>query len=325
MNKHNVSCVECEEVPCGLCGSVVHAAIAQGYDYEYQTTTQQFTFVQCAQCGHIFLSPRPKMAYAHIIYPSNYYTLEGRHSAQSSKIISFFKKKIIENRLSFFKDFFTKPVRVLEIGCGDCSLLLSLKHKFPHIACTGVDLAFTETIRAACTHADIALRQGPIEDITLGDSSYDLVILNQLIEHLWHPAQVIAKISRSIAPGGMLSIETVNVCGYDRKFFSKSFWGGYYFPRHMNLFSFESLGALLKRNNFKIVKRYSLLAPIIWTFSFHALVCHTPGKMRTALGKFFADRNPFCLALFAMVDCIALILRCTTSNQKIIARKVLEE
>lgn len=321
MNKDSLFLLECEEVPCGLCGCVAHTTVAQGYDYEYQTTTQQFTFVQCAQCGHIFLNPRPKMAYAHIIYPPNYYTLEGRHCAQSSKIISFFKKKIIENRLSFFRKSLARPMRVLEIGCGDCSLLLSLKQRFPHITCTGVDLAFTETIRTACTRAHITLLEGPIEEVILTNDSYDLVILNQLIEHLWHPAQVIAKISQGIAPGGMLSIETVNVNGYDRKLFSKSFWGGYYFPRHMNLFSFESLSALLNRNNFKIIKRYSLLAPIIWTFSFHALFCHVPGKKRTIAKRFFTDRNPFCLGFFTLIDWVALLLRVTTSNQKIIAQK----
>ena len=321
MNEDVLKKLDCEEISCCICGSNSNRSVSRGYDYEYQTTQQEFTFVQCNNCGHLFLNPRPKITCADLIYPPNYYTLAGRHSADRSKIISFFKNKIILNRLSYFKPFFDKPMSLLEIGCGDCSLLLSLKAKFPHLICHGVDIRFSELHRRACRDIGIELIQGPIETVDLPDNTYDLIIMNQLLEHLWYPEDVIAKIYRVLSKGGMVSIETVDSSGYDRILFSRSFWGGYYFPRHMNLFSDEGLRKLLEQNGFKISCSYSLLAPIVWTFSFHAALSHNPNWLNSILGKFFTDSNPLCLAMFAVIDLIALSIGLTTSNQKIIAKK----
>ena len=318
----NLTDIECEIVNCALCGSDSSESIAKGFDYEYWTSKKEFALVRCTHCGHCYLNPRPPKEASLQIYPSYYYTLDGRHEKKSSHIISFLKGIIVQKRLSFFKQYLRKPISILEIGSGDCSLLITLKTKFPQVRCVGVDLNFSETQRTECENLNIALIEGAIEDVTLPDNEYDLVIMNQLIEHLWHPVKVLQNIHRSLSPGGMVSIETVNLEGYDRFFFKESCWGGYYFPRHMHLFSFDTLRKLLEQTEFKIIKQHSLLAPIVWTFSFHALFCRTPEQSKSLLSSFFSDRNPLCLFLFTCLDIVAISIGLTTSNQKIIACKI---
>jgi ubiquinone/menaquinone biosynthesis C-methylase UbiE len=311
----------CEYTTCALCTDDSQEVIANGYDYEYWTSEQKFSFVQCKKCGHIYLNPRPVSNEAEQIYPKNYYTLTGRHLATSNKLIAYMKSKIITNRLAFFNEIFKKPINLLEIGCGDCALLIELKKKYPHINCTGVDITFSEERMTICADVGVNLIRGKIEEIELPGNYYNLVIMNQLIEHLWDPQDVIKKIHHCLASEGMISIETVNISGYDRQFFSKACWGGYYFPRHLNLFSSKTLRQFLLDNGFEIQKQYSLLAPVIWTYSIHAFLCPGPEEKESWTYRFFSDSNPLCLGFFAIIDIIAILSKFTTSNQKIIARK----
>jgi SAM-dependent methyltransferase len=166
------------------------------------------------------------------------------------------------------------------------------------------------------------LIEAPLESASLPEAEFDLVIMNQLIEHLWNPVAAMTKISSALRNNGHVSIETVNLNGYDRKLFKDGYWGGYYFPRHLNLFTPESLDRLLSKSGLDVVNSYSLVAPIVWAFSMHAVLSARPDSLFARLAmRFFTDKNPFCLALFTFLDLTAIICGVATSNQKMIAKK----
>jgi len=310
-----------EKTACAICGSSEYEIIAQGYDYQYWTSQQIFYFVKCSACGHLYLNPRPTINAAELIYPPNYYTRSGRHSKESSNLIAAFKSKVIRRRLAPLRAYLRSGSRILDVGCGDCELILGLKETFPEIEVEGLDLMVDPIVRRRCQNAGISIVEAAAETADLRENSYDLIIMNQLIEHLWQPGEIIRRFHRSLRPGGAISIETINTAGYDRKFFQKGKWGGYYFPRHLNLFNFETLARFLAENNFVVTDQFSLLAPIVWAFSWRAFFCPTAAKKGTIFSRFFLDSNPLCLALFTMVDLIALAAGMTTSNQKVIAVK----
>ena len=214
-----------------------------------------------------------------------------------------------------------KPFRILEVGCGDCDLLLAMKRKYPLAECHGLDLQFTDRQREACKLAGITLITSPIEKAGLGEGLYDLVILNQLIEHTWNPVEVLRSIHRAMASSGRITISTVNLDGYDRRFFYAHYWGGYYIPRHLVLFNNKTLQAILEKSGFIFEKYRPLVAPVVWTFSFHARLISSHNRLLKFLGKFMVDRNPLVLGVFTAVDILALAVGLTTSNQQIIARK----
>lgn len=322
LNNYNISNdIILEEVSCILCGRHESTLVAEGYDFEYWTSKKSFSYVQCNNCGHLYLNPQPIPESSSQIYPSNYYTHSGRHTEKSSKLISTFKKHVIRKRLKYILSKLPENPNILEIGCGDCSLLMDLKTIVPSAQLTGLDIAFTDDIKRMCQANNITNIEDKVENANLPYNEYDLVIMNQLIEHLWDPALAFKKIHKSLKKRGMISIETINTSGYDRCFFKKDFWGGYYFPRHLNIFSFESLRRLLEKYGFCVVKQSSLLAPIVWAFSFHALCSSKPHNEETFADKFFTDKNPLCLAIFTVIDIIARIFCLTTSNQKTIAKK----
>lgn len=312
---------DCESIPCPLCNRAADRAIASGLDTEYDTCAQPLTFVECTHCGHTYLNPRPPMASSDLMYPGDYYTLAGRHGKRGSLVIAHLKRRIIRRRLTFFDNLFKQEqAAILEVGCGDCSLLIELKKMYPHLACTGVDLAFGPHERRECDRLGIRLIEQAVEHVQLKDATYDLVIMNQIIEHLWNPLPILVKLAAALRPGGMISIETVNLDGYDRRFFYNGAWGGYYFPRHLNLFSSGALSSLLQQTGFRVEKSYSLLAPIVWIFSLRAWLAIKFGDLPN-LRRLLNDKNPLALAAFTLIDALALFLGKTTSNQKIIAKK----
>jgi len=314
--------ISLEAISCSYCGSDKSSPITSGYDYEYRTTNDQFFFVECRECSHVFLNPRPTIESAGIIYPSDYYTFQGRHEKSSSSIVSFFKQIVIQSRIppipAGLRD---KPFGILEVGCGDCSLLVELKKKYPLADCTGLDLRFTPAQQETCDKHGIKLVASPIEEADLGENRFDLVIMNQLIEHTWHPVEVLKKIARALKSGGQITISTVDLDGYDRKFFYDHFWGGYYIPRHLHLFNGKTLRATLEKSGLAFEKHKSLVAPIVWIFSFHARLTSSPAGILRWLGRYMVDRNPLLLGIFTIVDIVALAIGLTTSNQQVIAKK----
>ena len=314
--------ISLEQTCCILCGGCDSQPVAQGFDFVYWTSYQRFVIVACSQCGHVFLNPRPQESAASPDLSPQLLYLGGTAHQSILPMARLCQVPGGASASSFFRHLLVEGCHVLEIGCGDCELLLGLKRAFPAVKVTGIDLALPESARKACSSIGINLIESAVENVDLGQETFDLVIMNQVIEHLWDPGLVLAKIQRALRPNGYVSLETPNLSGYDRRLFGRSYWGAYYFPRHLNLFSFATLSEFLQKYGIKIVKQYSLVAPIIWTFSLRGYFAPTQARRRSLAARFFTDRNPVSLAVFSIVDLIALLLGKVTSNQKTIARKV---
>jgi len=314
---------DCVETVCLICGSGDSTVVARGKDYEYRTSEHDFTFVACSSCGHVYLNPRPAEHSLHLAYPDNYYTIAGRHTSRQSKFIARLKSFVIKRRLRFFQEILNGRSRVLEVGCGDGALLVDLKTRNPQLELVGLDLALSKETIKMCKDRGIFLMETTVEQAELGHDRFDLIIMNQVIEHVPDPAIVMRNLAKALTPGGYISIETPNRDGYDRAIFRRSYWGGYYFPRHLHLFDQAGLKSCVETSGLNVVHQAHLLAPIIWIFSVHALLFHglNEGRTKNVLSEIFSDRNLFCLAVFTLVDLLARLAGFSTSNQKIIGRK----
>ncbi|MGO7636589.1 hypothetical protein [Rhizobium leguminosarum] len=116
-------------------------------------------------------------------------------------------------------------------------------------------------------------------------------------------------------------IETPNTYGWDRRLFTGGAWGGYYFPRHLNLYSFERLAELLRRLGLAVESQRNLPAPLIWIYSLQGAVQARFG-WKSPLTKIFGVKNIPLIAAFAFLDIAAIAMRFKTSNQQAISRKV---
>ena len=306
--------VEVEPTACAVCGATAATPVASGRDYEYHSSPDTFTFVRCNSCAHVFLNPRPTTRMAPVIYPSNYYTVSGTHHTASLSLLGRMKDRVLVRRLARVLPLLPPSGQVLEIGAGDGSLLLALRSARPDVKLYALDLRFAPERMKALEARGIECIEGLLEDSAL-PSGCDLVIMNQLIEHLWELDGGLRKIGAAVRTGGLVSIATPNLQGYDRRWFSQDAWGGYHFPRHLNLFTPESLGRLLARYGFRLAQRTNLAAPLIWL----ATSQNIAGRYGVRARWFLSESNLPLLAAFTTLDLLMTALGGATSNQQVIA------
>jgi 2-polyprenyl-3-methyl-5-hydroxy-6-metoxy-1,4-benzoquinol methylase len=96
--------------------------------------------------------------------------------------------------------------RVLDVGCGSGEFLANLKHL--GAITTGIDLS-SEAVKAARINGVNNVLQISISDFQDYDK-YDLIVLNDIIEHPLDPLILIEKVKSLLKIGGLLMIWTPN-------------------------------------------------------------------------------------------------------------------
>lgn len=311
--------IKTEMTPCSVCGSGEFRIAATGKDYIYHGTNAGFQYVCCTDCGHYYLNPRPAPSSISLMYPANYGTFSNRFRASQS-ILGRVKTAVNQRRIGPSLAVLPLGAKVLDAGCGNGELLLAIRSKRPDLHLTGLDWHFPEPTRAALEAAAIVLIESPLESAKLADMHFDMIMLLQLIEHLWEPEKSVQRMADALKPGGHILIETPNTDGWDRRFFADGAWGGYYFPRHLNLYNFQRLADLLRKSGLSIVSQKNLPAPLIWIYSLQALVQQRFG-WRSKLSAVFGVKNLLLIGFFAVLDMAAAAIGMQTSNQQAVAIK----
>ncbi len=310
--------LQVETTSCIVCGSASGRAVAQGKDYLHASSDQLYQFFECAECSHLYLNPRPKIEEIARLYPSDYVTFTDAFKGDQS-VLAKLKDSVLVSRFKSLADALPGDMKLLDVGCGDAQFLLALRRKYPKARLTGLDWYFSPSVLDQLRAANIEAITGTIESAWLCEGEYDVITMNQLIEHVWDVKLVLDRACRALKPGGLLALETPNRQGWDRRFFKSGAWGGYYWPRHLNLFSRPHLAQLSQARGLRVVTSVRLLAPPCWILSFRFSL-QRAGLNR--LARLFPDTSVILLAGFAMIDTIATLLGAETSNQKLILKKL---
>jgi SAM-dependent methyltransferase len=187
-----------ERVPCNYCGAD-DATVVFG-----PGVAQLNQIVRCNHCGLMFASPRQRVPdhveIAHYdpsfdpFQPDNTRVLKER-----LQVKDYVKTRALLNRL------YPQRGKLLEIG-SSLGFLLDAFRK-DNWTVRGV-----EPFYQACRHAreDLGLEviNGILETAALEDASFDVVLLNHVIEHLDDPSRTLREVNRILKPGGHFVIET---------------------------------------------------------------------------------------------------------------------
>ena len=109
----------------------------------------------------------------------------------------------IDNRLGKIVGYCeaAKPASLLDIGCGEGTLLNELSTKLKGTKLYGTDVYTQNPEKWSYQVSDITRR------IEFEDNTFDVVVLGEVIEHVPDPDFVLGEISRVLKPGGRLIVQ----------------------------------------------------------------------------------------------------------------------
>ena len=255
-----------DRVKCCVCEQDDANPVGVGADFEYRTSSDVFVAMRCGNCGLVYLDPRPEISEFETIYPANYHAFD--FSEADFGIVHKIRSRLEARRvLSWCKDL-PAGARILDVGCGDgfhLNLLKQYGEKSWRLEGIDIDRRAVETAEKS----GLKVHKGTVESLKLPENSYDFAFMIQTIEHVAHPEKVLAAVFEILKPGARLVVVTDNTDSVDFRLFKNSYWGGYHFPRHWNLFNRRSLTKLAAKCGFEMAGLTTQVSPVNWIYSIH--------------------------------------------------------
>lgn len=247
---------------CILCGSSKFKFMYFSKDRMFNLQGK-FTVKKCSKCSLVFLDPQPNQTLLKNHYPSvNYYSYYRSKRRGLFEILReyLFKHYYSTNVLSKLVSTFIQNVpaipsyvengKVLDIGCGDGDTLAQLQKLGWEVFGLDIDSRAVEI----ATKRGINTQLGTFREISkYPDNYFDAIRLYHVIEHLDDPGLCLSLIRKKLKKNGELLIGTPNVKSIVA-FLFRSYWYNLDTPRHLFLFSPQTLGKLLDKNDFLINK-----------------------------------------------------------------------
>jgi SAM-dependent methyltransferase len=199
-------------------------------------------------------SPRPPFDEVLTYYDSGYQA----HTAAKPDLVAHLKDAAINwPRLRKYKRLVPIHGSVLDVGCGSGGLLQLLREN------TDWSLSGIEPVAEAAAvgiAAGLDIRATTLDDADFDDASFDLAVMNHVLEHVPDPIGTLSTLRRILRPGGYLTGEVPTPGCFERQLFGR-FWAGYHLPRHLYFFEAPHLRLLLRKAGFEVVSVEGKIQP----------------------------------------------------------------
>jgi SAM-dependent methyltransferase len=295
----NETRIESVYTRCCVCESSDATVVGRGEDFEYHTSPDTFSAVRCNSCGLIYLNPRPTISEFEKFYPPTYHAYN--FSKKDFGFVYTVRSWLEARRLLDHCRNLPDDANILDVGCGD-GFHLGLLRRFGKRSWNleGIDIDKEAVDRAS--ELGLKVYVGSVDEMDLPNENYDLVLLIMSIEHVEYPDKVLRRINKLLKKGGRAVIVTDNTDTIDFQLFRKHYWGGYHFPRHLQLFDRRSLSKLAEKTGFEVKQVTTIVSPVNWVISIHNRLV---GKKRPKwLIRCFTLRSAFTLGIFTVLDFI---------------------
>lgn len=134
--------------------------------------------------------------------------------------------------------------RLLEIGCGDGSYLALMKMLGWTVCGIEPDPVAADV---AISTAGCVVHVGVIEDAPFEPGSFDAVVTNHVIEHVYDPRSFVASAARVLAKDGVMAVRTPNFQSLGHRMFGADLYS-LDPPRHLCLFTPASIREVFEKS-----------------------------------------------------------------------------
>jgi SAM-dependent methyltransferase len=240
-------------------------------------------FVQCQLCGLEWVDPQPDAAQMRALYSSaEYYRAKDisrygytDYVRNKHLYVNLFNRRLDE--ISRYTD--GRLGRLLDVGCATGVLLelARLRGWETH----GVDVS-TYATQIARDYYNLDVFTGELVEAGFAEASFDLVVMDDLIEHVPDPTALILECHRILRPGGLLTLNTPNRSGLWHLLMGRR-WFHYRQSEHLFFFSPPVIGRMLTMHGFQVLKVGSSSKIIDLNHAFDRLRYYNPAVSRLLL------------------------------------------
>jgi SAM-dependent methyltransferase len=213
---------------------------------EFYATENGFTLVRCAQCGLLYVNPRPEDTEIQDAHQT------GSHRGTSNlNVTGRFCASRIPAYLRVLRELYRDGSSLLgkswlDIGCGHGEFLVALRQFSKHsVVLKGVEPNIHKQETARKKGLDVTWL-----DLRRHSEKYDVISLLNVFSHLPDPPAAILAWKRILKPGGELLIETgdtADLCSEDHR-------RPFYLPDHLSFASEGIVVSILERCGFDVLQ-----------------------------------------------------------------------
>jgi SAM-dependent methyltransferase len=246
---------------CNYCGQTEASTVSEGIrDWEYGVEGN-YAYLRCANCHGVQLAPFPGLDDLRKAYDIEYhgYATGEKRGALFSMLYGA-KEALFQRQMNQL----VKPSsKVLDVGCGAGEFLLSMQ-------ALGLDqlegIDFSQEMIDSLTQRGIKGFCGTFPDFNGAVGSYDLISMNNYLEHTLEPATELDQAMTLLQPGGHLVGEVPGFDSWERQLFGR-YWGGNHVPRHTYQFGPRFLRQLLAQCGYHDIRISHQLNTSHWALS----------------------------------------------------------
>jgi len=281
---------------CPRCGSFESVTITTTPDYELNIHLP-FEVSRCSSCSFVYTSVRPdfKTLFSEF-YPDNYICYGSKQYWLASVIDHQRIKKQALQRFNCIKKYLSpENSRILEVGCATGEFLkLCLRYSNEVYGIEPNRVLFDSLSKSG-----IKMFNSTLEETDIEKSSFDLICLFNVFEHLWDPVQSLYKLNSLLRPDGVLMLEVPNFDSPWRKIF-QNHWFLYHLPRHLSHFTSGILSGLMADSGFDKVNISKQFRPTVNVLSLKYVI--RDRFQSRCLSTIFKESNPIVLGMAVLAE-----------------------
>jgi SAM-dependent methyltransferase len=218
--------------------------------------------VACTACGHVYNDLAPKEiaglgAYYNLEYaPANLQSIVKEGDLPGSTGAN--TQGRYTHLYELLAPHLDQDSSVLDVGCAVGGFLDFLKQKEVS-GLYGVDM--TEEYVARAREKKYVIELGDAECLPFDDANFDVLVIEQVMEHLIHPGRAFQEAGRVLKSGGVLCIGVPDAARYAEFYYYDFYW--LLMREHIQHFDIHGLSRLALANGFELLELRQSAHPIM--------------------------------------------------------------
>jgi 2-polyprenyl-3-methyl-5-hydroxy-6-metoxy-1,4-benzoquinol methylase len=243
-----------EAVRCPLCGGDAPRPALRMEELSLRSRSRIcWSAVRCLVCGLVYVSPRERAGPVSD-YEGEAYGFARSHLADLCVDGRPHPARVLDELEG------VPPGRLLDVGCATGEFLLAARER----GWEAVGVEVSPYAAAAARRRGLQVHSGTLADVPSPATTFDVVTLLDVVEHLEDPLGALRAIHRLLRPGGLVVVETPNWRSIYRVLL-RGRWAAFQPRFHLMFFEERTLRRALETSGFRTLRAgteiVSLLSP----------------------------------------------------------------